>query len=269
MIISEVKKMSLPTTKRGSSQTELMPGKNAMTAAIGLAARDPELADYLVKGFIRKAEAVGGAAMLESCKDLIANLYKFRDNVVLQTQKRADPWTGQIPATTDFHNLQENIADKIATEFSSKIQGQVKVDFAISDSSQIIRGFSSEDKPISKNLEALMDQLLNSWFAENNLISKDSVIYEGSASGEILRDQAGQEMKADAEKISQLTRDSEKGLESFLKSKGIEIILQEHNYPGQKVTAETTQASKQAAEKIKIIEPETPSESPTGSAPAA
>jgi hypothetical protein len=209
----------------------LAPTGEAIKKAMEVATT-PEAAEYLAARFLKKITSLG-KELLKQGRPVWENICEWRDNVVLQYSSNGDPWAGKL-GVTDFQNLQQNLAQKAAEEISSDVKGNIRMDYAINDSSQLIRGYGAEnpeEDEAVKNKIGFFDKLFNAWLAAKNFISQDSTIYEGTEKGEIRRDAKGNPIPADPEKVRELINDSQKGYQKYLKDRGIEAIIQQHDYP--------------------------------------
>ncbi|WP_028389411.1 hypothetical protein [Legionella fairfieldensis] len=227
--------MSLPTTKRGSNQLERAPDSKAIRACIAVATT-PEAAFYLKERFPIVMKGFG-TVMVEKSKAIREALQDYYDNISLQRLEQSGVWKGQLSTLNEFQNLQHNWSRKIADDLNTKIKGNIKMDVAISDESQLVRGFSVDGTAVSKDRAVDMDKLFTAWLAKNNLLSQNGLIYEGTESGQIRHDEEGNPLKANPEEIKQLMDDKEKGFSRFSQDLGIQITIQQHAYPEQENVA--------------------------------
>ena len=240
--------MSLPTTKKGSEVAEHPPNSDAIKRCFDF----PESADYLLTRLIEKLRSVG---LLDKAHDLVEKVREFVDIVQQQHNLRGEPWSADLACErTDFQNLQAKLAQEARESLTATISEPMKMDFALSDMSQFLRGYSVDGKPLDPALLDSCDKLFNAWLAENNLLSKQGDIYEITDDGKIRLDENGLPVKADPAKFKQLFTDPAKGFQAYLAKKSIQLTIQEHPYPEEKPKAAQTIKQKetpQASSKTK------------------
>jgi hypothetical protein len=241
----------------------LAPTGDAIKKAMELAT-SPETAEYLADRFLKRVTTLG-KDLLEKGKPVWESLREWRDNIAFQYSGNGDPWAGKL-GVSGFKNLQENLAQKAVQEISSDVKGKVHMDYAISDSSQFIRGYGAENPAedgVVKNKIEFYDNLFNAWLAgvqipqtdgsTINLISKNSIIYEG-IDDQIRLDAKGNPIPADPEKVKELVKDRQKGYQKFLKDRGIEVTTRQNDYP-----APEAKPVRSTAPKLEVEEKVTPS----------
>src|SRR3990167_3412585 len=172
----------LATTKQGSDVVEHATDAVSIKKCLDF----PESADYLLSRLIEKLKSVG---LLEKADELVEKVREYVDVVHKQRSLRGQPWDAD-PACerTDFQNLQANLAEEALERLTVVITDPMKMDYALSDLAEFVRGFSVNGKPLSPELLDFCDKLFNSWLAENNLLSKGGKIYEVSDKGIIRKD---------------------------------------------------------------------------------
>lgn len=227
--------MVLATTTRGSAKKEYAPDTDDLRGLLEII-NTPEAAQYCVDAFKAKMESLG-AGLAEKGKAVLKRLEDYRDQLILADTLKNEPWAGQKNTGSDFQNIHANLSDKAAAEIVDKVKTPIKMDFAISEVSKLIRGFSAAGKSLSEALTNALDKLVNAFFTQNNMLTKESILVECNEKGEIRRDSAGKPIVADAETVKQLLSDEKNGLKSFLKEKGIELNVQQHKFPAQKPAA--------------------------------
>lgn len=213
----------------------VLPTKEQLLIAMKLSETSVEGANYLVERF---KKILIGAKMLDKSDDLMNKVQEFADMVKFKLTSVTDAWSGKLKDTTDFKTMQENMADSLVTQVKVLLQGELKLDVAINDLAQLVRGFSADGKAVEPKLLEQLDKLYTSWLAENNIVSKSSTLYQSDENGVIKKDANGKEAKADAEYIRQLIDDPEKGFAKFLKDRDLKITVQQHKYPDAKSDAE-------------------------------
>lgn len=227
--------MPLPTTTRGSNFGNYLPNAKALKALFEF----PESADYALEKFRQKVKGIGGE-VLQQAQSVLAMLEEFSVNVGLQRQIKGDPWAGSYQEATDFQNMQRNLGEEAARRIGDI--KQFNMDYAIGDGAQLLRGYD-----LDSELTDSADKLFNSWLAENNLLSSNSVIYQCDSHGNVLRDKKGDALPADAAKVRQLIEDPQQGFQAFLQKKGLDSNLQQHAYPTQTAPQQTQQPAKTTA----------------------
>jgi len=226
---------------------KLLPQKDEILSAMKVAETSVEGAEYL---FSRFKKILTEAKILDKSQDMLEVVKNFVDFVRFKLTAREQPWAGQIVKTTDFKNMQENIgydaAKKLESLLNERQQQDIKLDIAISDSAQLLRGYSAAGKPLDAKTLEFFDKLFNAWLADKGIVSKDSILYEANEYGEIKTDLQGQQIRAQTDEIKQLISDKEVGFEKYLENKGIEISSQQHVYPDAKNEAKKQQEVQQA-----------------------
>lgn len=226
----------LETTTRGSNIGVYLPDKKALLACFALATT-PESADYMVKQLTALFQKT---KMLSSGADILQTAEDYRQNVHLQRDSRANPWLGNVKVNTDFQNLQQNLAKSAIKTVAEHVNQSIKMDIAINEQTQMLRGFSTDNQPATPEIAQVLDKLFNAWLAEHNLICKGSVIYEGTPEGDIQVDKAGNLIKANTERVRALIADKTQGFEryfagfvNYFNNKNLSLAVQQHAYPQQ------------------------------------
>ncbi|KTD45723.1 substrate of the Dot/Icm secretion system [Legionella rubrilucens] len=243
-----------------------LPDKDALLACF----KFPEAADYFLEQFEKILKEAGGDVYKKS-EPILNKIKDFVKNTHYQRDARGFPWDGDTQMRTDFQNLQHHLAEAAVRTITAIIKGIVKMDVAVSKAAQLLRGYSEEGMALKGVPVESLDKLFNAWLAENNYLSKGSVIYQTNEHGEIVKDKAGNPLRADPEKIMQLMADEKKGFGRFLQDRGLEVVVQQHQYPEQAQTADKRREAQDTAKKGKATpapqetRPEVPStaESPT------
>ena len=236
-------KQKLPLAKERGVR-ELMPNKEALLYCFAIAST-PEAADYLVEQFEKKLQNAKG---IGSSENVLARVKEYAENVHLQRGSRDNPWSGSSETVkTDFQNLQQNIADSALKTLISNVDGEVKMDFAVSSYSELLRAFSVDGKPLEPAAIAALDKLFNSSMAAENMLSKNSIIYEATDHGEVRKDKEGNPIKASAEKINRVISEN---FAKYLDKAGVQVSTQQHAFPDKKP---------QAVVKPQVAAPEKPS----------
>jgi hypothetical protein len=222
------------------------PLKDAIEKCMEIATNS-DAANYFLTQLKKAFDKVGKSINPDA---LLTKLSEFVDNVHLQRDLRADPWSGNVDIKTDFQNLQQNLAESAAKTIKSSVKDGIQMDFALSKQADFLRAFSPTDKATA----AALDRIFNYCLANEGMISKGGVIYNANEHGEIQKDEAGNPVRANAEKIKKLINE---GLPKYLGEKGIKITTQEKDYPEKKpqvVTKPEVKAPAQPA--VEVTSPE-------------
>lgn len=212
-----------------------MPGINVpqteqILKAMDVGETSTEAADYLVERFTK---ILAKAKMLDSCQDIVKKVEDYAKFVHFKLTSAAQPWSGVSNQSSDFKNMQENLAVDAVQNLKDSIKGLLSMDIAISRDAELLRGYSAGGKEMDAIQVEAMDKLFNSWLADKNIISQDSMLYEVDEQGEIKLDDRGEKVKPDPQELKALMNDSDKGFASYLKSKDkdVAITIQQHEYP--------------------------------------
>jgi hypothetical protein len=221
------------------------PNKEAILKALEVASLTPEAAAYLHKRLAETLSKVNIAASDE----VLDRVNQFQKNVELRHGNRADAWQGKPDSIrTDFQNAQHNMAISLLEEASPTLaDGNLKMDFAISEDADLLRAFSLNGEPLNPDAATAVDTLFNDWLAENEMVSQDSVIYESDKEGRIKENKNGQSTRANAQRVRELIADRDKGFTSYLNDKfknhtahDLSASVQQHTYPSQAPVVQET-----------------------------
>lgn len=168
--------------------------------------------------------------MQEASLGLYEKLKARLELLTLAREANGNPWSAISP-DTEFMNLQRNIANNASDKIKQEVTAPVRIDLAINNLAQFIRGFSAKGQSLSAMSDNHMDQLLNAFLSSNNIMSKNSTLYESTEKG-VIEQEGGQPKKADPKQVEQLLTDKEHGLTEFLEEQGIKVdSVRTHNYP--------------------------------------
>lgn len=245
-------------------KSKLLPLKDELIKAMKVAEHSAEAAEYLGDRF---TDILVANKMEEQCKEMLAQVKDFVQYVKFKEAATAQPWSGEVASSTDFQNMQANIA----TDTSNKLQGiiaatdNLKLDLAINDNAELLRGYSGNGEAMDPETVVALDKLFNAWLAQQNLVTKNSTIYEVNDQGEIKTDAKGNARKANPERVKALIADRQQGLVSYLAKKGITMVAQQHPYPTPQVEQQKQEAVQAAVQAVQeqtapseSIEPESP-----------
>lgn len=205
----------------------ILPSKKSLQSAWNIAST-PEAAQYLAQEFSNKLKAVG---VHENFSEIDKQFFSHAEHVdkTFQAAHSGSEWQGKEPET-NFHAYQNQLADE-AVQFGQ--EKDVTFDYAISANAEIVRRYHSEGQPLSDSETSQCDTLFNAWLAKYNMVTKNGTIYESNAAGEIKKDQAGNDVRADAIRLKQLVKDDTHGIERFVKEKNSGLTLSAKNQPFQ------------------------------------
>jgi len=218
----------------------ILPLKEALLNAMKTAETSIAAAEYLETQF---KQILNKNKMLDSSQDIVGKVEEFVQFVKFKLISSTQPWAGEQSKSSDFSNMQQNIAADAVEKLEGVINGMIKdlkLDVAINDLSQLVRGYTSEGKALDAKLIDSMDKLFNAWLAENNIVNKGSTLFDANDKGDIRVDEKKQQVKTGAQRIRDLI--SGKGFEAFLYKKGVQITSQLHSYPSATSEAEKQQA---------------------------
>lgn len=187
--------------------------------------RTPEAAKY----FSEQAEkCMARAGLLNKSQDLLSQIQKYAESVHLQSENNTSPWTGEINLPTSFQSLHQNLAANAASEIDKK---EIIFHFAMSDESQIIRGYSSDNEPATEKTVNAMDTLFNAWLAKNGLFSQEGFIYMSDSNGEILKDENGKPVKVEPEQFEKMLEDRKNGFEQYVHQNNDSVQVKTEQHP--------------------------------------
>jgi hypothetical protein len=177
-------------------------------------------------------------------------LNRFSKNTQHKLETFSQSWNGESFDSTGYMNMYANIAVEAAQNLENMGIGTdqgVVLDIAVNSDAEFLRGYSTGGKQLDTPSTASMDELFSAWLISNNLTSQDSIFYESDKNGKIIEED-GQNIRANPDKAKGLISDSEKGFDKYLSSKGINLTIQQHQYPSVEHQA---QAKAQTETKVK------------------
>jgi hypothetical protein len=205
-----------------------VPVTGQIQKAMEVAETSVEAADYLVTRFTeilaqaRLSDKPDGKAMLARVEDY-AKYVKFKLN------SSAQPWIGEEGATTGFKIMQENLARDAAALFKEEaIEGDLRLDFAVSNKSEFIRGYSADTKALPSKVVEQLDKLFNAFLAESSVVGKGGVLYQADEKGEILANQGS--LEEHAQNMRELIKND---FEDYMQDKEIPLSVYQQPYPDQ------------------------------------
>jgi hypothetical protein len=238
----------MESTTRGSEIQNREPDTNAIVALIEVVT-EPESADYACIQFDKKMKSLG-KAMVEGAKPMRATLEEHRRNVHLQRSPQENQWAGMMPES-DYKNYQTGRAMLASKSLQSTNITEVQIDYALSDSSQFLRAYSSKDSSLEMDSQVSVDELLSTYLSKNNLFvevrPEGTFIYENDGNGHIRLDEKNNPVNADPEIVRELLQDKSKGFQKYLQEHGINSNLNNHPFPEEAPVPAKQEAPKAAA----------------------
>lgn len=238
---------------------EYLPNKQSLLNIMEVVTTS-EAAIYFKEQFEKKLRLT---KMMDTCQPVLEKVSEFVDNVCL-SDTRKNSWSAgsSNEVLTDFQNLQQKLAETSMQQVLEQVEDGLQLDIAISDLTQLLRGYSSEGVPLNNELLIALDRLFNAWLAEKGMISKGSVIYQCDENGEIKKSSTGEPLTVQADRIRQLIEDETQGFGTYMLEKGKPVTVVQHQYPEQQPVP--AQAPTAAA----VVEVEAPvTEVPTPTSP--
>lgn len=244
-------KMTLPTTTRGSETKNFLPNNGAMVKAIQVA-RTAESARYLEKTHAATV-ARFGPAVVENTKGMSETLKEHSRNMELKESATSDCWAGKMPKSgnKNYWNAMANTGSEALR--AAKLR-KIKFEFALNDSSQFLRAFTANGKPLDTKHLLQGDYVLNGFLVDNDyyteVTEKGTFVYT--------LDENNNRIKADPEKVRELLTKNEKGFQEYLKEKHeLDATIESRPYPEE---APAPAEPEKRAPKVAAEAPPTPGE---------
>lgn len=221
--------MALSLVRERNGAGGKLPNSDAITKCMNLSTTT-EAAEYLEKS-ANEIYNKAGLSDDPGIKKVLEILVQHKDYIRLATDNR-NTWLGK-PPTTVFEKRQDDLAAQ-ASKLMGEKAASVRLDFALSEDSQLLRGYLSNGEPLDESRIAAMDKLFNACLANRDenyrMITKDGIIYKGTVKGDIEKDENGQDKKADPKEI----RAAIQGFEQYVQrtNKSAHITVVEQNFPG-------------------------------------
>lgn len=213
-----------------------IPERKELLKIFELVGVNVEAAEYFLQKF---TEMVNQAGLQETSAKLIKQMQDFVTMLRYRSEGGTDPWKGDTPSN-GFSNMHERLANDAVAVLGEAGVDSVNMDMAFNDLSEMLRGYKSEGKPLNPKLQEALDKLFNAWLAKDNIVTKNSTLYECNSDGTIKKDANGHEVRANTEKI----KEKIEGLIAFIRDKGVQTTVNFREYPQKTpVTEEKTQAA--------------------------
>ncbi|CEG55778.1 hypothetical protein [Legionella fallonii] len=181
--------------------------------------------------------------------DLLNRVQDFAKYTAFKLRSSSEPWLGQINDSSDYKKMQAEMALSAARDLDNMKLGtsnKAAFEFAISDKSEFLRGYSADGQALDPKSLGSMDTLFNSYLAEHNMVSEGSVLYEATDQGKPKKDAQGVAIKADPQQVRDLINDPQQGYAKYLEGKGVNVTCQEQQYPSPQKDMQAQQAVKDA-----------------------
>lgn len=187
--------------------------------------KSPEIADYFYEKFETTLKELG---LFDRSPEIVEKVKAYVQGVHDQYGVDSDASWQASEVKSDFENLQENIGKRAFDKIRSVVDQFLRIDFAVSAQSELLRAFSKDGQPIKdRKLIEIIDQLVNSEFAKEGMVSKGSQIFEVDNHGNMIKDDVGNPVKAPPEKVKEVMA------QLFIREmqeKGLEVRAVEHAY---------------------------------------
>lgn len=198
-----------------------LPSKDAMLSLMQLTERTPETAQYLYERFEKVLKAEKSEVQFA---DLLKSLYQFAETVAKQFILLVNPFAGtRVPSP--FENLEEATA---APAPKPTISGAKNIDMhvQISDDSTLERRYAINDQPIEPKTQGYLDGLFKRWIAKMGIVRKNHIMYEATATQEIIKDDAGMPVPVPPDALQEKLESPTEGINQFvsIQSKGTHQI---------------------------------------------
>lgn len=232
----------------------IVPNSTALQLATEVSGSSKEAADYFAEQF---KKILINSKMLNKpeAQEMLARVEDFAKYVGFKLSLSTQPWSGEQGKPSDFKNMQDQLAKDASAFVTENIKGNLKLDFAINEKGQLLRGYSVDGEMVNdpNRIEAL-DKLFNAWLAEHNIVSQGSILYESDINGV-------KQNPANAEKIKNLIKGVDNGFASYMgKKNNHSIQIENHEYPKaqEQVKPQTTQQPTTSVEVEEKPSPESP-----------
>lgn len=192
--------------------------------AMEVAETSIEAADYLV---VRLTEILTQAKLLDKSAALLQQVEDYANYVKFKLNSSAQAWFGEEAQGSDFKNMQANLAKNAVDAFKAAgIEGDLHLDFAISDKGELIRGYSVDGQALSGQPLVQLDKIFNANLTDAGLITKDSKLYQADDRGEIIPN-----LSSSQEQSQHKGALIKANFGNYMQSKGIPVTIQQHEYP--------------------------------------
>lgn len=201
-----------------------LPDTDTLTKCMDVATT-PEAAQYFLAGYEEcvKAAKKSGEEVVQKILGTIRGFVEF-----VVGKSAGDYWSGKEPPTA-FQKYQQTLAANATQALGEK---HIILDFSVSDQSELMRGYSTDDGTLDEKGTDAMDKLFNAWLTENHMISKGGVIYEGTKNGEVKQDNDGNPVRANPDLLREKVGDDKHGFEQYVSKNGksTQVTTTQHDF---------------------------------------
>lgn len=190
-----------------------LPSKEAMLSLMQLTECTPEAAKYLYVQF-EKVLKVQKADIQFS--DLLKSLYQFSETVAKQFMLLVNPFSGaRVPSPSE--NLEAQTAPPAP---QPKISGakDIEMHVQISDDSALERRYAIHEQPIEPKTQGYLDGLFKRWIAKMGMVRKNHIMYEATATHEVVKDEAGKPIPVVPDELQQKLESPSDGINQYISS---------------------------------------------------
>jgi hypothetical protein len=227
--------MVLPLVKARGGHDRPLPNADAINKCMAMTTTT-EAAAYAYKETVQvftKAKLIDQDA-IRKVVDIVGT---HASNVEsLHNKSSNNLWLGkQLP--TDFETIQRQSAveadEAIKNLLGAKAIDNLTLDFAVSNDSDLLRGYTANGEPLDQDLVSAMDKSFNAWLAERGLVSKGGVIYEGTKDGLPKQDEQGKLLRANSALLREQIMSDKEGFKPYVDKhhQSTQLTIQEQSYP--------------------------------------
>lgn len=209
----------------------------------------PEALEYRDHRF---EEIIDAAGMRSECSEMIQLMKEQTQQAWQKYTRIGEPWKGQATISREDQQISQDAqrerktAEKEIQEILGLLKERgvetVRVDIAISENSEILVGYNAAGGNLDPNdIQNKLARLLNDClFVENQLVTKDSIIFQARSLGVLSLDSNGDPLPAAPAKIDEALERMKNNLEG----QGVHFQLEKHDYKTvkQSIAPVTTQA---------------------------
>lgn len=174
---------------------------------------------------------------------LLEKAIQFAEFIRLRGYSSEVVWGGHPLPDGDFQSYVEGKASESAKLFEP---GEIQFEYAISQLTEFLRGYSQGGNPLDEQMADAMDKLFNAWLSKNGMICLGGIIYERTQDGQIKTDPNGNLVRAKVQVLREkIVTQGQGDFPQFVKDKRPGLVVQiipERSFPA------TPEAGASAAE---------------------
>lgn len=220
------------------SDDTIFPDSQAIQHAMAListmaSASKVKMAIFLLEKFNKKFEGQlkKNEPAIQEMQQLLHDLQERMLKIdSVESKTNAKVWMGSLPAGKDELNFYEQFASVDIKDI--KPIRQLKMDYAINNQGQFLRGYSSNNQVLDGDNTFKMDALFNGWLVSHQLHNQDGVIYKTDINGVILLDANRRQQVVDTPDFINRFEDSNQGFLSYAQkldnTMQLSIVKQDH-----------------------------------------